>query len=79
MRRGDLTEKNMQVLRDMEYTKTQRERRVGTLKDYSLKHRVSIHWDLNEDARRERMFKLKVGDNEVILDAEEIMRYLRWV
>lgn len=79
MRRGDITEKNMQVLRDMENTKTQRERKVGTLKDYSLKHRVSIHWDLNEDAQRERMFKLKVGDNEVILDAEEIMRYLRWV
>lgn len=79
MRRGDLTEKDMQALRETEQTKYQRDRRNGSLKDYSLKHRVEARWDLNDEAKRERMFKLIIDDYTVILDAEELMRYIRWV
>jgi len=79
MRRGDLTEKEMQVLREMEQTKDQRDRLNGNIKDYSLRHRVEVRWDLNDEAKRERMFRLLIDDYEVILDAEEMMRYLRWV
>jgi hypothetical protein len=69
----------MESLKETEQTNHQQKRKNGTLKDYTLQHRVAIKWDLNEDAEREQMFKLTIDDYEVILDAEEFMRYLRWV
>ena len=76
---GLLTEKDMGVLRETDYTEIQRDMRVGNIKDYSLKHRVSLAWDLNEDAKRDLMVRMTIDDKTVILDAEELMRYLRWV
>lgn len=82
MRRyGDnpLTEKDMSALRETDETRVQRGQRVGNLKDYTLGHRVSIAWDLNDEAKRDLMVKLTVDDDiEIILDSEELMRYLRW-
>lgn len=76
---GDLTTKDMSVLREMDDTKSQMEKRVGTVKDYSLKHRIAITWDLNEEATQDRMVKLTFDDQVAIIDAEELQRYLRWV
>lgn len=75
---NELTDKDMYVLREGDEAGKQRDNKVMNLKDYSLKHRVTISWDLNDDAQRDLMVKLKVGDNEVIVDAEEITRALRW-
>lgn len=74
-----LTDKDMTVMREADETRVQRERKMGNLKDYSLRHRVTIAWDLNEEAKRDMMVKLTVDDQEVILDAEDLLRYLRWV
>lgn len=74
-----MPDKDMLILREMDQTKVQRDRRFGFVKDYSLKHRVTVRWDLNEDAMRDKMFVLKIDDYEVILDSEELLRYLRWV
>lgn len=74
-----LTDKDMTVLREGDETRVQQAQRMGNLKDYSLKHRVTLHWDLNEEAKRDLMVKLVIDDVEVILDAEDLMRYLRWV
>lgn len=75
-----LTEKDMLTLREGDETRVQRNQKMGNLKDYSLKHRVAVYWDLNDDAKRDLMFKLVIDDGiEVILDAEDMMRYLRWV
>lgn len=68
----------MSVLREGDQTKVQRDKKIGTLKDYSLQHRVAIAWDLNEDAERDTMVRLVFDDKEAIIDVEEIMRYLRW-
>lgn len=78
-RKGEITDKDMSVLREGDQTKAQRARKSGNLKDYSLQHRVFIQWDLNDEAIRDRMFKLKVDDLEVILDLEELLRYTRWI
>lgn len=78
-RTNSLTDKDMSVLRDGDQTKIQRDRGHGNVRDYSLRHRVEVRWDLNDEAIRDKMFILKVDDKEVILDAEELMRYLRWV
>lgn len=79
LRRGEITDKDMSVIREGDQTKKQRERKGGNLKDYSLHHNVSIAWDLNEEAERDRMFRFKIDEKEVILDAEELLRFLRWI
>ena len=49
------------------------------LKDYSLRHRVQMRWDLNADSTRDQMFILKVDDYEVVLDWEEMLRAGRFI
>jgi hypothetical protein len=78
-RDSKLTGKDMSVVDEADRAEQQRARKFGTVRDYSLQHRVTIAWDLNDEADRDTMFRMTVGDNEVILDAEEMMRLLRWV
>lgn len=78
-KRGELTTKDMSVIREGDQTRTQKEKAHASVRDYSLQHRVEVQWDLNDEAIRDQMFRLKIDDYEVILDAEELMRYLRWV
>lgn len=77
--KGELTQKDMSVVREMDDAKTQSKKSFGILKDYSLQHRVTMQWDLNDDAKRDMMFKLTIDDKEVILDWEEMQRYGRWI
>lgn len=79
VRKTKLTDKDMQVLREGGSTRDTLEVRYAVLKDYSLRHRVTVEWDMNDDSKRDQMVKLTVGGNEVILDAEELMRYIRWI
>jgi len=76
---NSLTDKNMDVLREMDDTKTQSKKTSAVIKDYSLQHRVTMEWDMNQDSKKDLMFKLTVGGNTVILDWEEIQRYGRWI
>lgn len=78
-RDGQLTEKDMSVLREGDRAWEQHKSQRAVVRDYSLQHRVELCWDLNDEAKQERMFKLRVGENEVILDGEEFLRILRWV
>lgn len=52
---------------------------VGVLKDYSLKHQVSVEYDMNEDSIRDRMLILRVDDYSVVIDYEEFLRIGRFV
>ena len=72
-------QKEMTVLREGESVWDQRRNDHALLKDYSLKHRVSIAWDLNDEAIRDRIFKLKIDDYEVLLDYEELLRSTRMI
>lgn len=78
LKEGELTLKDMSVLREGDSARSQSESNRGVLRDYSLQHRVEMQWNLNDEATRDRMFKFKIDNYEVILDAEELMRYLRW-
>lgn len=51
----------------------------GVVKDYSLKHQVSVEYDMNDDSIRDRILVLKVDDYKVVLDWEELMRVGRFV
>jgi len=79
MRRGDLTEKDMSVIREGDRTTVQHKSTRGALRDYSLKHKVWMEWDLNDDSKRDTIFKLHLDDQTVILDWEEVMRHGRWI
>jgi hypothetical protein len=79
LKRGELGLKDMSTTRENDSTREQKDRTHYDVRDLSLQHRVKIYKDLNEDAERDRIFKLTVDDYEVILDAEQVMRALRWV
>jgi hypothetical protein len=79
LRRGELSLKDMTTTRENDPTRAQAERTHYDVRDLSLQHRVKIYRNLNEDADRDRIFKLTVDDYEVILDAEEIDRITRWI
>ena len=49
------------------------------VKDYSLKHKVSIEWDLSPDAIDDRICVLRVDDYAVVIDVEELHKAMRFV
>lgn len=71
--------KDMQVLREGDAAQVQAKSNRGDIKDYSLRHKVSVEWDISDDAIKDRMFVLKVDDYQVVLDSEEFRRLIRWV
>ena len=79
LRDGQLTTKDMSVLKENQSAVDQHGANRDVLKDYSMKHRVEVIWDLNEDSKRDFMFQLKIDDYTVVLDKEEVLRVLRWV
>jgi hypothetical protein len=79
MARNNSVNKDMSSLREADIAKVQKEKGHGELRDYTLQHRVHLYWDLSDDAIRDKMFRLVIDDYEVILDTEQMMRYLRWV
>lgn len=49
----------------------------GQITDFSGKHKVELLWNLNEDANRDKVFKLKVDEKVVYLDLDELTFYTR--
>jgi len=80
MRQTKLTEKDMTALRDTESAKNQVKQPFAVIKEYSGNHKVSMEWDLNEEAKRDMIFILKVdNDTELYLDWEEMMKAGRFI
>ena len=71
--------KDMSVLREGDSAYEQHKSVSGVVRDYGLKHIVRLSWDLNDDSIRDRILKISIGDNEAIVDSEELRRLLRWV
>lgn len=69
----------MSVLREQDSPKDQVKQTRGSLRDLSNQHKVEVFWDLNEDCITDQIFKLAIDDYEVLLDAEQVKRLLRWV
>lgn len=50
------------------------------LKNYSANgNRVSLRWDMNSEAKVDKMFELRVGDQTAIVDLEELLSYTRLI
>lgn len=78
-RESKLTEKDMSVMRENASTVAQHNMTHYELRDYSLRHRVHLYRDLNDEANKDLIFRLTVDDYEVLLDAEQVLRAVRWV
>lgn len=60
-------------------TAAERDLGYGIVYDYKNSKRLEIFWDLSEEAKEAQKFMLKVDGKEYILDANQFMKYLRWV
>jgi len=49
------------------------------IKDLGGDSRVHIRWDLNEAAKRDRVFLLEINGEKAYIDLEELMSYTRLV
>lgn len=74
LRRDELTLKDMSVLRETEFARTQAKKTIGHLKDYSLQHTVSMHWgeDFVEGKRDLRPFQLRIDGRKYLLSWGEL-------
>lgn len=73
------TDQDMSVYREADVAKEQRDKKWGELRDLSMQHKVTLHWDLNDEAMQDKVFMMRVDDYEIYLDSEQVMRLLRWV
>lgn len=53
---------------------TQHKSTKSYIKDYSMKHKVTLEWDISQDAMDDRICVLTVDDYKVVVDWEEILR-----
>lgn len=60
-------------------TVAERDMGYGRLHTFGGSHKVEMFWDYNKSMADKQLFKLKVGDEEVIISAIEMQKYLRWV
>jgi len=71
--------KDRNQLRETNSAEEQARSKRASLKDYSLKHRVEIQYDMNEDSVRDRMFILHFDNQTAILDYEELLKVSRFI
>jgi len=80
MKLTKLTDKDMTLLKEQDHPRDQAKMFVTTVRDATHQHKVDIVWNMNDDTKKDRIFKLVVDDDtEMLLDAEQVMRILRWV
>ena len=74
LKKGELTIKDMNALRENESARSQVEKPNAILCDYSLQHVVSMHWgkDLAEQHRDLRPFQLRIDDKKFLLSWGEL-------
>ena len=51
----------------------------GNLTDQSGKAEVKIEWNLNEVAKRDKVFRLTIDGKEAYISLEELMFYTRMI
>lgn len=79
MRQTKLTNKDMTVLQEQDSPREQHKQTRGVVRDLTGNHQVTIYWDLSPECIKDQIFKMSIDDYEVLLDAEQVKRLLRWV
>lgn len=60
-------------------TRDERDLGYGRVLDHKGRKRVEIMWDVNPSMTARGLCILKVGHEEVVVNAEQLMKFLRWV
>jgi hypothetical protein len=71
--------KDLAELREGQEATTQVKMSSGVLKELTGKHKVTIHWNLNEEAIADQIFMLRVDEAELYLDKQDLLRHLRFI
>jgi hypothetical protein len=50
---------------------------AGQISDLGGKHKVTLHWNLNETANKDHVFKMIIDEKVVYLDLDELTYYTR--
>jgi hypothetical protein len=65
-------------LRTIDKTRNERDLGYGRLLDYKHGAKVEVFWNLGEDAKKDGMFILKIDGKEIMLQTDNVMKFLRW-
>ena len=76
--RKDEWYKDRSILREGDSASDQSRASKAYIKDYSLKHRVTVEWDISPDAVDDRILLLKVDNYTVVIDHDELLRSIRF-
>lgn len=79
MARVSIQKKLRKANQDVWDVTEERDAGKARLLNFSTGHKVEMIWGMNEDSTRDQMFIMRIGDNEAILNAEEVQRFLRWI
>lgn len=79
MRYSKLTTKDMTMVSEQDSAREQHKQTRGSLRDYSGQHKVEMFWDISDEHKKDMIFRLDIDDKSVLLDAEQLQRYLRWI
>lgn len=79
MSRRPLYEKDEAYKRTVKDTKEERDSGYARLYDFKDRKKVELFWDFNESVSEDGVFRIRIGDEEAYLDAEQFRKYLRWV
>lgn len=72
LERGELTTKDMSVLREMDGAKAQHKKTIGLLIDYSLQHNAQMGWSDVHSNKNLLPFLLKIDDQKYTLSWAEL-------
>lgn len=72
LKRGELTTKDMSVLREMDAAKVQHKKTTGMLIDYSLQHNVQMGWSDARSNKELLPFVLRIDDQKYTLSWAEL-------
>jgi hypothetical protein len=76
-REASLTDKDMRVLQETMKFSRALEQDNAVIKDYNGEALVILEWNLNPEANRERIFRIRINDEEALIDLEELLSYTR--
>lgn len=79
LQQKDTWYKDRSILKESDSVYVAHQSNKSYIKDYSLKHKVSIEWDMNQDSINDRICLLKIDDYSVVVDVEELMKAVRFV
>lgn len=60
-------------------TAEERDLGYGRLPNFGSGKIMEMWWDFHPDATRDRVVKIRIGKEEVIVDADHLLKFIRWV